>query len=169
MPCSVRATMSERAAQQLRRIDRLSWRWWRFFLAAVLVSLFGAGTASAATPAFAEARVGASTVATAYVVGPHKCIRAGERRGSTPPEAGSVVGFCVAANAVDDVASASNKIYSSRALQRMADEPGPFHNFPGSFDETVFSQGTGRSFRTTSIRRSRTSGTARSRTGCPAA
>ncbi|MGY4719895.1 RHS repeat-associated core domain-containing protein [Naumannella huperziae] len=46
-----------------------------------------------------------------------------------------------AANAADDVASASNKIYSSRALQRMADEPGPFHNFPGSFDETIFSQG----------------------------
>ncbi len=47
----------------------------------------------------------------------------------------------MAANAADDVASASNKIYSSRALQRMADEPGPFHNFPGSFDDTIFSQG----------------------------
>jgi hypothetical protein len=46
-----------------------------------------------------------------------------------------------AANAADDVASASNKIYSSRALQRMADEPGSFHNFPGSFDETIFAQG----------------------------
>jgi hypothetical protein len=27
-------------------------------------------------------------------------------------------------------------------LQRAADEPGSFHNFPGSFDETIFSQGT---------------------------
>ena len=26
---------------------------------------------------------------------------------------------------------ATNKIYSNRVLQRMADEPGPMHNFPG--------------------------------------
>jgi hypothetical protein len=37
---------------------------------------------------------------------------------------------------------ATNKSYFNRALQRMADEPGPMHNFPGSFDETAFSQGT---------------------------
>jgi hypothetical protein len=45
------------------------------------------------------------------------------------------------ANAADDVASASNKIYSSRVLHRMADEPGPFHNFPGLLDDTIFPQG----------------------------
>ncbi len=39
-------------------------------------------------------------------------------------------------------ASATNKIYSARVLQRMAEDPGPMHNFPGSFDETIFSQGT---------------------------
>lgn len=53
--------------------------------------------------------------------------------------------FSVAANTAaqgaDEVAAATNKIYSARVLQRMADEPGPFHNFPGSFDETIFSQG----------------------------
>lgn len=47
----------------------------------------------------------------------------------------------VAANTADNFASASNKIYSNRALQRMANEPGPHHNFPGSFDDAVFSQG----------------------------
>lgn len=29
---------------------------------------------------------------------------------------------------------ATNKIYSARVLKRMADEPGPYHNFPESFD-----------------------------------
>jgi hypothetical protein len=51
-------------------------------------------------------------------------------------------GINKATNTAANVASSTNKIYSSRALQRMANEPGPYHNFPGSFDETVFSQGT---------------------------
>lgn len=34
-----------------------------------------------------------------------------------------------------------NRIYSFRVLQRAAQEPGPYHNFPGSFDEVIFSQG----------------------------
>ncbi|MFN8520944.1 MAG: RHS repeat-associated core domain-containing protein [Chloroflexota bacterium] len=38
--------------------------------------------------------------------------------------------------------AATSKIYSARVLERMADEPGPLHNFPGSFDDVVFSQGT---------------------------
>ncbi len=37
---------------------------------------------------------------------------------------------------------ASNKIYSARALERMAEEPGPLHNFPGSFDNEIFTHGT---------------------------
>ncbi len=47
---------------------------------------------------------------------------------------------------VDGVAAkavpASNKIYSARALERMAEEPGPMHNFPGSFDDEIFASGT---------------------------
>jgi hypothetical protein len=39
-------------------------------------------------------------------------------------------------------ASVTNKIYSSRVLTRMVDEPGPYHNFPGSFDDRIFSQGS---------------------------
>lgn len=49
-------------------------------------------------------------------------------------------GASVATKAVPE----TNKIYSSRVLTRMADEPGPFHNFPGSFDDTIFSQGGSR-------------------------
>jgi hypothetical protein len=36
------------------------------------------------------------------------------------------------------LASAPNRIYSARVLIRAAEEPGPYHNFPMSFDEGVF-------------------------------
>jgi RHS repeat-associated protein len=39
-------------------------------------------------------------------------------------------------------AGATNKIYSARVLQRMSDEPGPMHNFPGSFDDEIFQSGS---------------------------
>lgn len=39
------------------------------------------------------------------------------------------------------MASTSNKIYSSRVLERMVNEPGPNHNFPVSLDEEVFLRG----------------------------
>ena len=35
-----------------------------------------------------------------------------------------------------------NRIYSSRVLLRSAEETGPFHNFPQSFDQHVFSEGS---------------------------
>lgn len=35
----------------------------------------------------------------------------------------------------------TRRIYSARALARAAQEPGPFHNFPQSFDDVIFSQG----------------------------
>ncbi|THF49395.1 hypothetical protein E6C50_11630 [Flavobacterium supellecticarium] len=35
-----------------------------------------------------------------------------------------------------------NRIYSARELLRRTAEPGPFHNFPESFNQTIFSQGT---------------------------
>ncbi len=65
--------------------------------------LLGAGTASATTPIVAETRVGASTVATVVVVGPHECITAGQRWGHAPPRAETVVAAGVAANSVDRV------------------------------------------------------------------
>lgn len=80
---------------------------WRLLLAAiaaVLVGLLGAGTASAATVPNAETRVGASTPVTAYVVGPHECIAAGQHRANSPPQCVSMAGCCVAANTAERVA-----------------------------------------------------------------
>jgi hypothetical protein len=37
---------------------------------------------------------------------------------------------------------APNRIYSARELGRRAEDPGPYHNFPGSFDELIYNQGT---------------------------
>lgn len=42
---------------------------------------------------------------------------------------------------LDDVAETAtepNRIYSARELVRRADEPGPFHNFPESFNDGIF-------------------------------
>lgn len=75
--------------------------WWRLLLAAVaaaLVGLLSAGTASAATLSVAETRVGASTPATVHVVGVHESVSAGQRWGNAPPQADSTAGSCVAAN-----------------------------------------------------------------------
>ena len=35
-----------------------------------------------------------------------------------------------------------NRIYSARELMRRAEEPGPMHNFPDSFDDEIFENGT---------------------------
>src|SRR5690349_9636881 len=39
-------------------------------------------------------------------------------------------------------ARAPNRIYSTRELMRRAAEPGPFHNFPESFNQQIFAHGT---------------------------
>jgi len=39
-------------------------------------------------------------------------------------------------------ATQPNRIYSARELIRRADEPGPFHNFPDSFNKEIFENGT---------------------------
>lgn len=75
--------------------------WWRVLLAALaaaLVGLLGAGTASATTLPAAETRVGASTPATVHVVGVHESITAGQRWGNAPPQAVSASATGVAAN-----------------------------------------------------------------------
>jgi len=38
--------------------------------------------------------------------------------------------------------SGTNRIYSARELIRRSAEPGPFHNFPESFNKSIFEQGT---------------------------
>ena len=90
-------------------------RWWRCvlaFVAATLVTLLGAGTASAATLAVAETRVGAATPATVHVVGAHESISAGQRWGHAPPQAVSVVGCGVAAEG----ATVAERLFTSRAV-----------------------------------------------------
>lgn len=39
-------------------------------------------------------------------------------------------------------ATQPNRIYSARELLRRAEEPGPFHNFPESFNKEIFESGT---------------------------
>ncbi len=76
--------------------------WWRLLLAALAAAvavLLGAGTASATTVPNVETRVGASTVATAYPVGVHESVSAGQRWGHAPPTAETTVATGVAAKA----------------------------------------------------------------------
>lgn len=54
----------------------------------------------------------------------------------------AIKGASAAANAADDVAGGTNRIYSARVLLRSADDVGPNHNFPMTFDSNIFSQGT---------------------------
>ena len=84
--------------------------WWRLLLAAlaaVLVGLLGAGSASATTLPGLETRVGTSPVVAQVTVGVHECITAGQRWAKAPPQAETVAGSCVAANAgtrsIDDL------------------------------------------------------------------
>ncbi|GAA5039038.1 RHS repeat-associated core domain-containing protein [Actinopolymorpha pittospori] len=46
-----------------------------------------------------------------------------------------------ATSAASNAARPPARIFSARVLNRAGEEPGPFHNFPGSFDETIFSSG----------------------------
>ena len=93
--------------------------WWRLALAAIaaaLAVLLGAGTASATTAPVLETRVGASTPATAYTVGVHESVSAGQRWGNAPPQAETVVGRGVAAKAVPNegiyvIRNAADEVY----------------------------------------------------------
>lgn len=78
--------------------------WWRFLIvavAAVTVGLLGAGNAFALTVAGPEARVGATTLDRAYVVGVHECVSAGQRWGNATQRAETAAGSCVAAKAAE--------------------------------------------------------------------
>jgi hypothetical protein len=82
-------------------------RWWGLLLAAlvaVLVTLFGAGTASAATATAAQTRVGPHTLIAQVLVGPGSGIGAGQRLGNDPPAYDFVLATGVAAKAETAVA-----------------------------------------------------------------
>jgi hypothetical protein len=75
-------------------------RWLGFLLAAlvaVLVTLLGVGTGSAATATAAQTRVGPHTLAAQVLVGPHGGIGAGQRLGNDPPAYDSALATGVAA------------------------------------------------------------------------
>ena len=77
-------------------------RWPGFLLAAlvtVLVTLFGAGTASAAAATAAQTRVGPHTLIAPVLVGPHSGIGAGQRLGNDLPDYDFVLATGVAAKA----------------------------------------------------------------------
>ena len=99
---------------------------WRLLLAAItalVVGVLGAGSVSAAALPELGNRVGASTPTTAYLVGVHESISAGQLWGHAPPQGVSVVGSCVAAKTVDNVAETAAKAcsFSGATLVLMAD------------------------------------------------
>lgn len=105
-------------------------RWLGFLLpalVAVLVTLFGAGTASAATASAAQTRVGAHTLVAQVVVGPHGGIGAGQRLGNDPPAYDFVLATGVAANTVDSSAvrfsqsSVKGAFSDGRSIDGLAD------------------------------------------------
>jgi len=51
-------------------------------------------------------------------------------------------GGSTAAGGARAAGQAPNRIYSARELMRRAAEPGPFHNFPESFNQQIFEQGS---------------------------
>lgn len=146
-------------------------RWWRLLLAALaaaVVTVLGAGTASAATVPILETRVGASTLATVSVVGPHECITAGQQWGHALPRAEPTVASIPSAGTVTyDCLSYSfdrpphgalsdNGSSHCRVLQSRADTAAPdafpqavgvgvaAKSFATGADEAVFWSGVGR-------------------------
>lgn len=112
----------------MTQVPRSKAGWWRLLLAALaaaLVGLLGAGTASAATLPEVETRVGASNPVTAYVVGVHESVSAGQRWGHAPPQAETTVGFCVAANTATGGAGAVRVGQAGEAAVRSAFDIGP--------------------------------------------
>lgn len=81
----------------------LSWRFFLAALAAALVTLLGAGTASAATLTTAETRVGASTPTVVHLIGVHESFSAGQHRVNASPQAKTTVATGVAAKTADNL------------------------------------------------------------------
>jgi hypothetical protein len=59
------------------------------------------------------------------------------------PAMGQYSDFKCWSNAAKTIPTATqpNRIYSTRELLRRAEEPGPFHNFPESFNKQIFESG----------------------------
>jgi hypothetical protein len=102
-------------------------RWPGFLLAAlvaVLVTLFGAGTASAAAATAAQTRVGAHTLIAHVLVGPQRGIGAGQRLGNDLPAYDFALATGVAAKTVEagsDVVRYDAKFASRNLLKQTGD------------------------------------------------
>lgn len=89
----------------------------------------------------AAALVGAGPVVRVAARAASTAIKAGQTVARAAPRIARTAGQRVAA-LTRSTPAPTTKIYSSRVLQRMANEPGPYHNFPGSFDATIFATGS---------------------------
>jgi RHS repeat-associated protein len=70
-------------------------------------------------------------------------IKAGEKGSQVARVAGEVGSGARAAKGGAEVSShPPNRIYSAQELLRRVEEPGPFHNFPESFNDDIFERGT---------------------------
>lgn len=125
-------------------------RWRLLVLACVLASLLVPALASASTGFYAETRVGGLDLGNTHSVRVIGSLTLGTHQGYAAAyddlASGSLLAARGAGGLVDDLAGAAarnqpNRIYSARELIRRAEEPGPFHNFPGSFDDVIVSQG----------------------------
>ena len=99
-------------------------RWPGFLLAAlvaVLVTLFGAGSASAATASAAQTRVGPHTPAAQVLVGPDVGIGAGQRLGNDPPAYDSALATGVAAKAGSGIVRYSPEAASRNLLGQLGE------------------------------------------------
>ncbi len=110
----------------------------RLWIQCVLLLLM-AGTASASSAFLAaNSPLGEKSLATrfAQVAGD---VSAEQLPGSCGSCLKCLAEFFVAPSAT---ASGPNRIYSSRVLMRSAEESGPFHNFPESYNQQILNQGT---------------------------
>lgn len=114
-------------------------RWALPFLAAlvaVLATVFGAASVSAATGAGAETRVRASQSVAQDIARPPEAIRAGQRLGNEPAGVVTAVATGVAANAGDDV----TRLYRAVDLDELKDivGTGVYRSAPGGTEGKYF-------------------------------
>lgn len=87
---------------------------------AILVTLFGAGSVSAATASAAQTRVGVSQSTAAVLVGSSANISAGERLGNDTPRPGIVVATGVAAETAAGTVSSTVRVGPGAALENIS-------------------------------------------------
>ena len=98
--------------------------------------------ASAFVAASPQARVGGFEVVASMLAGGLGDASRGQHQGIGAAYDENASGYRFAAGGARAAGQAPNRIYSARELMRRAAEPGPFHNFPESFNQQIFEQGS---------------------------